>query len=174
MQKFNQLFPSLNPVNGTGVIRTKPSDFKVTEHNELSFTGEGEHLWLLVKKTNSNTAWAATQLASACKVPARQVGFAGLKDRHAITKQWFSVQLPKIKELNEIKAKLPTELQIIDHQWHKSKIKTGYLSWNEFELVIRQVVADKTQIDQNIKTIKAQGVPNYFGAQRFGHNMNNI
>jgi len=171
---FDTLFPTLNTVSSKGIIRQQPEDFMVIEHNDVSFTESGEHWWLKVEKINSNTAWVATQISSACKVPARQVGFAGIKDRHAITQQWFSVQLPKIRDLDEIKAKLPDEITIIDNHWHKNKIKTGFLTCNEFRLRIRDIQGDKAQIEANLETIKRQGAPNYFGPQRFGHNLNNI
>lgn len=171
---FDRLFPTINTVSGNGIIRHQPEDFIVIEHNDVSFTESGEHLWLQVEKINSNTAWVATQISSACKVPARQVGYAGLKDRHAITQQWFSVQLPKIRDLDEIKAKLPDGVTIISNHWHKSKIKTGFLTCNEFNLRIRNIEGDRAQIEENIQSIKSQGVPNYFGPQRFGHDLNNI
>ncbi len=173
-QSFDQLFPTINSVSASGIIRSQADDFIVLEHNDIEFTESGEHLWLKVEKTNSNTAWVATQISSACKVPARQVGYAGLKDRHAITQQWFSVQLPKIRELDEIKAKLPDEVKIIEHHWHKSKIKTGFLTCNEFRLKVRNITGDTAQINHNIATLMTQGAPNYFGPQRFGHHMGNI
>ncbi|MCB1584015.1 MAG: tRNA pseudouridine(13) synthase TruD [Marinicella sp.] len=171
---FNQLFPTLNHVDATGKIRILPEDFVVIEHNDVVFSGQGEHWWIQLEKTNSNTAWAATQLASACKVPARQVGYAGLKDRHAITRQWFSVQLPKIKDINEVCEKLPPEIRILNHYWHQSKIKKGQLKGNQFEILIRDFIGNKEQVENNIKSIQTHGVPNYFGPQRFGHKMNNI
>ncbi len=171
---FDTLFLTHNTVNAQGDIKTKPKDFKVIEHHQVDFTGSGEHLWFNIEKTNSNTAWVATQLASACKVPARQVGFAGMKDRHAVTQQWFSVQLPKISDIELIKDKLPDEITILEHHWHQSKIKTGQLKFNEFQLVVRNIRGNQADIEYNIIQIKKQGVPNYFGPQRFGHGLNNI
>ena len=171
---FDTLFPTLNSISSSGELRAEAADFKVIEHHDMSFTEAGEHLWLNVEKTHANTAWVATQLASACKVPARQVGYAGLKDRHAITQQWFSVQLPKIADLMAIKANLPNEIKILDNHWHQSKIKTGQLTNNEFKLLIRNVTGDRQHTDLNIESVKKFGVPNYFGPQRFGHDMNNI
>jgi len=171
---FDTLFPTLNTITATGDIRASAADFKVIEHHQVDFTGSGEHLWFKIEKTDSNTAWAATQLASACKVPARQVGFAGMKDRHAVTQQWFSVQLPKIADIDAIKAKLPDEITVLEHHWHQSKIKTGQLKFNEFNLLIRNITGDQAAIEQNIALVKQRGVPNYFGPQRFGHGLNNI
>lgn len=171
---FDHLFPTLNTINSQGILRQQASDFKVTEIMDVAFTGQGEHWWFWMEKTNSNTAWAATQLASACRVPARQVGYAGLKDRHAITRQWFSVQLPKVTDLNAIKQQLPAELTILDCQQHQSKLKRGQLQHNRFELRIRQVLGDRQGLTDNLLQVITQGVPNYFGPQRFGHQMNNI
>ena len=171
---FTTLFPTINRIKSQGRIKTTVADFVVIEHHDMSFTESGEHLWFKVEKTDSNTAWVATQLASACKVPARQVGFAGLKDRHAITQQWFSVQLPKISDIELIEAKLPEEISILEHHWHQTKIKTGQLKFNEFKLVVRNAVGDHSEIEHNIDLIRQSGVPNYFGPQRFGHDMNNI
>ncbi len=171
---FNSLFPTLNKITAQGEIRTSPEDFSVIEHIETDFTHSGEHLWFKLEKINSNTAWVATQLASACKVPARQVGYAGMKDRHAVTQQWFSVQLPKITDINIIKDKLPDEVTMLEHHWHKSKLKTGQLTANEFKLVVRNITGDVSTVVDTIQSIKQRGVPNYFGPQRFGHDLNNI
>ena len=171
---FDQLFPTLNRSHATGTIKSQARDFMVIEHHDMNFTGVGEHLWLKVEKEHSNTGWAATQLASACKVPARQVGFAGKKDRHAITQQWFSVQLPKIADVDLIANKLPDELRILEHHWHQSKLKIGQLTHNEFQLIIRDVQGDQADIEANIAAITRVGVPNYFGSQRFGRAMSNI
>ncbi|MFV0543484.1 MAG: tRNA pseudouridine(13) synthase TruD [Marinicella pacifica] len=171
---FDTLFLTRNTVNAQGDIKTKSKDFRVIEHHQVDFTESGEHLWFNIEKTDCNTAWVATQLASACKVPARQVGFAGMKDRHAVTQQWFSVQLPKIADIDGIKAKLPNEISVLEHHWHQSKIKTGQLKFNEFNLVVRNITGDRTAIENNIRLVKQHGVPNYFGPQRFGHGLNNI
>ena len=171
---FDQLFPTLNAVNNRGTLRQQASDFQVTEVMDVAFTGHGEHWWFWLEKTHSNTAWAATQLASACRVPARQVGYAGLKDRHAITRQWFSVQLPKVTDLATIQQQLPAELTLLDCHQHQSKLKRGQLQHNRFELRIRQVTGDRDQLTENLMQVITQGVPNYFGPQRFGRQMSNI
>lgn len=174
MHRFDHLFPTLNKINAKGMIRSKPEDFVVIEKNDVELTEKGEHLWLRIRKISSNTAWVATQIASACKVPARQVGFAGQKDRHAITEQWYSVQLPKIRDIDHIKEKFPNEIILIEHHWHQSKIKKGQLKGNEFHITIRDIEGDLASIESNIKSIRTHGVPNYFGPQRFGNQMGNI
>ena len=174
MVQFNQLFPTLNPVKASGTIRSIPDDFKVTEINDIELSGEGEHLWLYVQKIGSNTDWVADQLSNICQVPRRQVGYAGLKDRHAITQQWFSVQLPKVIDKETINTSLPDQVSIIDAKFHSKKIKTGQLEANQFEIIVRDIDHNKDAIELNIHNVIANGVPNYFGPQRFGHDMGNI
>ena len=180
---FNSLFPTINKISATGIIRTKPQDFKVTELNDIELSGAGEHLWLYIEKIDSNTDWVAKQLSNVCQTPRRQVGFAGLKDRHAVTQQWFSIQLPKISDIEKIQSALPDAINIIDHGKHSKKIKVGQLNYNQFEIVIRNIKSNdkndnrnnkRQQIEKNIQNIKDDGVPNYFGPQRFGHDMGNI
>ncbi len=171
---FNTLFPTRNTITASGTIRTKPEDFRVTELNDIELSGEGEHLWLTIQKTSNNSIWVAKQLANVCQVPQKKVAFAGQKDRHAITQQWFSIQLPKITDTDKIQSALGHGIQIIKSGKHSRKIKIGQLDANAFEIVIRDISGDKQQIEKNITNIKANGVPNYFGAQRFGHDMGNI
>ncbi len=171
---FDQLFPTTNNPKAHGLIKVKAEDFIVIEHHNMTFTETGEHLWLKVKKVSCNTSWVATQLSSACKVPARQVGFAGLKDRHAITQQWFSVQLPKVQDIETIQSKLPETIEIIEHHWHQSKLKRGQLTHNEFKILVRNIKGERQPIENNIQSILQSGAPNYFGPQRFGHQLGNI
>ncbi|MGI9302420.1 MAG: tRNA pseudouridine(13) synthase TruD, partial [Gammaproteobacteria bacterium] len=76
-----------------GVIRCRPEDFQVEEIGAVDPTGEGEHVWLQVRKQGCNTEQVARALAAGAGVPGKDIGFAGLKDRHAIATQWFSVRL---------------------------------------------------------------------------------
>ena len=171
---FGTLFPTFNQISASGRIKCKDADFIVTEHTDIDFTGDGEHLWLYVEKINSNTDWVAKQLSNICQVPRMQVGFAGLKDRHAITRQWFSVQLPKVSDISKINSALPDEVQITNSLWHNRKLKTGQLDYNHFEILIRNIEGDKDSVDENIENIKQFGFPNYFGPQRFGIDMGNV
>ncbi len=171
---FNTLFPTLNKVDATGVIRTAPEDFNVTEINNVELSGSGEHLWLYLQKIGSNTEWVANKLANVCQVPRKQIGFAGMKDRHAITKQWFSIQLAKVSDIEAIQSALPDDVTVLKSDYHYKKIKIGQLESNHFEIVIRNIVGSADQIEQNIQNIIENGVPNYFGPQRFGHDLGNI
>ncbi len=172
--EFNNLFPTLNTVKASGIMRSTPEDFQVTEINDIDLSGLGEHLWLYVQKISCNTDWVAKSLSNICQVPRRQVGFAGLKDRHAVTKQWFSIQLAKVSDIDKINSALPDGVTVHKSGKHSRKIKTGQLDANQFEIIIREINGDKAQIEANIAFILENGVPNYFGPQRFGHDMGNI
>ncbi len=172
---FDAMFPTRAVVAAHGVIKTSVEDFQVTElAPEITFSGSGEHLWLWVRKTDTNTDWAARCLAEACGVSSNQVGYAGLKDRHAITWQWFSVQLPLEHDIDRIQAALPDEIQIEQAQWHNKKLKTGFLKGNHFRISIKAIEGDKDSVEHNLGSILKQGVPNYFGPQRFGNDLSNI
>ncbi len=156
-----------------GIIRSRPEDFQVDEIPLFESTGQGEHVFLHVKKNGENTDWVAGQLAKIAGVKRRDVSYAGLKDRHAITTQWFSVWLPG-KEAPDWQAGLPDTVELLDETRHQRKLKRGSLKGNRFKLVIRDFVGEESEFAAIVERIKAQGVPNYFGEQRFGHNNVNI
>lgn len=171
---FDELFDKLNNTDASGSLKDAIEDFIVIENNDISFTNQGEHLWLKIQKKATNTSQVATFLAQACKVSPRQVAYAGLKDRQAVTQQWFSIQLPKISDTEQIQNNLPSSIKIIEQKWHQKKLKTGCISDNEFKITINNIEGDHESIKTNINFVKKQGVPNYFGPQRFGHQMGNI
>lgn len=129
---------------------------------------QGEHLWLLVQKTGENTEFVARQLAKLCDVNNCSVGFAGMKDRHAITQQWYSIQLPG-KPDPDISS-LPDNISIIDTRRCQKKIQRGFLTGNRFVIRLREVDGDMDLLQDHLQIIKQRGFPNYFGAQRFGRN----
>ena len=157
---------------GTGTIRHCPEDFIVNEIPSFTPSGEGEHLWLHIRKTHSNTDWVAGQLAKLLNVKKHDVGFAGLKDRHAVTTQWFSVYLPG-KEIPDLRGMLTESLadsiEILKQTRHIKKLRRGTLKGNQFTIVVRDFVGDKSRLEQTIENIRSRGLPNYFGVQRFGH-----
>ncbi len=156
----------------TGKFRVKPEDFIVDEQMHIDLSGSGEHLWLKIRKTGANTDWVAKQLAQIAGIPAKNAGYAGLKDRHAVTTQWFSLQLPGMADPDF--SKLPDEIEILESQRHDKKLKRGALSSNRFMLTLRNVGGDLQQAAEICKQISKQGIPNYFGTQRFGHNHGNL
>jgi tRNA pseudouridine13 synthase len=156
-----------------GIIRKAPDDFIVNEIQSFELSGVGEHAFLLIEKCGENTEFVARALARFAGVRQRDVSYAGLKDRHARTTQWFSVWLPgkpdpDWAELNS------DDIKILQSKRHSRKLKRGSLAGNQFILRIQEWQGDKAVLEQQLQVIKEQGVPNYFGEQRFGRNGNNI
>jgi len=154
-------------------IRSQPADFFVQE--ELSFvqSGEGEHVYLLLEKTGQNTVAIAERLAALAQVPLRNIGYAGLKDRHAVTRQWFSVQLPNLKPggWQQLES---DDLRLIKIGLHARKLKKGAVKCNRFRLLLKDVQGHRARINDRLKWIDQHGVPNYFGEQRFGQQAENV
>ena len=157
----------------TGNIRTTNEDFQVDEIPDFEPSGEGEHACLKVRKSGQNTEWTGKQLANIAGIERRDVSYAGLKDRHAVTTQWFSVWLPG-KESPDWSAHLPGSIEVLEEVRHNRKVRIGTLKGNRFKLVIRECAGDNTAVEQTLEAIRQQGVPNYFGPQRFGRDNHNI
>jgi tRNA pseudouridine13 synthase len=154
-------------------IRNVPSDFQVTENCTIEFTGEGEHDYLWIEKTGTNTHWVEECLAKFAGVPQRDVGFAGMKDRHAITRQWFSVRRVGSIDWSSFSA---DGIEILDHQVHRRKLRRGAHKGNAFKIALRgeEIASHAEQLGERLSLIAKHGVPNYFGEQRFGRGGNNI
>jgi len=151
----------------SGVIRTHFSDFKVDEKFAFEATGEGEHALLHIKKQNTNTDWLSRQIARLAGVRKVDVSYAGLKDRNAITTQWFSVWLPGKPDPDW--TQLNSEnVEVLETVRHNRKLRRGSLRGNQFTLNVRDVEGDVSDLKQKMDTIAEDGVPNYFGEQRFG------
>lgn len=158
---------------GEGEIRVLPEDFIVEETLSFEPSGNGEHVFLQIQKTGENTEFVARQLARFAQVRQRDIGFAGLKDRHAVTTQWFSVWLPKGEEPNWQVFSSET-IKILTVTRHARKLKRGVLANNGFVLTIRNWHGDKEKAIAQLNAIKNHGVPNYYGSQRFGHHGQNV
>lgn len=154
-------------------MRTTPEDFIVEEIDAFEASGAGEHLLLTVEKRGMNTAFAAKRIAQWAGVAESAIGYAGLKDRHAVTRQRFSVWIPK-KIAPDIATLQSDELKVLAHAWHSRKLPRGALAGNRFVLTLREVEGDATTIEARLQAIAARGVPNYFGEQRFGRGGRNI
>ena len=157
----------------TGRLRQSPDDFQVTEIPLLEPDGAGEHVWLWIRKRGENTLYVAEQLSSLAGVHPRQVSFAGLKDRHAVTEQWFSVQLPGKDEPHWEDMNSDT-VTILRHARHSRKLRRGALKGNSFSITVRDIEGDRDELDQRLTVIVHEGVPNYFGEQRFGRDGSNL
>ena len=156
-----------------GRMRESPEDFRVEELDAFEPSGSGEHLLLVVEKRGMNTGFAAKRIAQWAGVPEAAVGFAGLKDRHAVTRQRFSVQLPG-RDPPDVAALEGDGLRVLAQARHARKLPRGALAGNRFELVLRGVSGDAGAIDARLQAIATRGVPNLFGEQRFGHDGGNV
>ena len=154
-------------------LRSSPEDFFVEEILGYEADGEGEHALLWVEKRGANTDWVARELARFAGVPPLAVGYAGLKDRHAVTRQAFTVQLAG-KPDPDWHAFPHAEVKVLAAARHKRKLKRGALRGNRFVLVLRQVEGDRARAEEVLGRIAARGVPNYFGEQRFGRGGGNV
>ena len=157
----------------TARIRVSAEDFFVEELPAFEASGAGEHLLLTIEKRGMNTAFAAKRIAAWAGVDESAIGQAGMKDRHAVTRQRFTVWLPK-KVAPDFDALQSDDLRVLDHAWHARKLPRGALAGNRFVLVLREVEGQRDAIDARLQAIATQGVPNYFGEQRFGRGGNNV
>lgn len=154
-------------------FRASPEDFQVEEIAGFQASGSGEHLLLTIEKRGMNTAFAAKRIAQWAGVPEPAIGYAGLKDRHAVTRQRFSVHLPK-RVAPDLASLQSGELRVLDSEWHARKLPRGASAGNRFVLVLRDAQGERDAIDQRLQIIAARGVPNYFGEQRFGRDGGNV
>ena len=152
-----------------GQFKSSAEDFQVTEVLGYEPIGEGEHIHLWVRKTGLNTAYLAEQIAKFTQLPLRAVTYAGRKDKHAQTEQWFSVHLPGKGEFDWTQFNEPGA-KVLKSIRHNKKLKTGVLKGNRFNILIRQL-SSSSGIDGRLQQIKKTGVPNYFGSQRFGNTL---
>ena len=152
-------------------VRFRPEDFMVDEVLGFEPDGDGPHTLLLVRKTGANTDWVARRLAREAGVAARDVGYAGLKDRQAVATQWFTI--PGSPNLD------PTGLaadgiEILERSGHGRKLRRGSHRGNRFRLRLRRLEGRYPDIQQRLARIARYGVPNYFGEQRFGRDGSNL
>lgn len=156
-------------------LRAEPADFRVCEDLQVEFSDDGEHDLLWIEKTGANTAWVARKLAAYAGVKTRDVGYSGLKDRHAIARQWFSVRRPN-RDGTDWRRFTAEGIQLLDIRRHYRKLKRGTHRANTFRIALRSVTVTSlpTEIENRVSRIAKVGVPNYFGEQRFGRGGSNI
>ena len=157
----------------SGVIRATPEDFFVDEIPAVEAEGEGEHLLLHVEKRDANTEWAARRLAQAAGLRKADVSFAGMKDRFAVTRQWFSLHLGN-REVPDFTPLEEEGIRVLSAERHARKLRRGVLKGNRFRLVVRELQGERDALEERLRAVAEQGVPNYFGEQRFGHGGNNL
>ena len=154
-------------------FRSIPEDFFVEEQPSFAPTGEGEHLLLTIEKRGMNTAFAAKKLAAWAGITEMGIGYAGMKDRNACTRQRFTVHFPRriAPELGLLAAE---DFKVLEHSWHNRKLSRGALAGNRFVLVLREVQGDHASVDARLASIATGGIANYFGEQRFGRDGDNV
>jgi tRNA pseudouridine13 synthase len=156
-----------------GNLRSTPEDFIVEEQLGFSPSGEGQHVLLRVRKRAANTQWVARELARICGCRPGDVGYAGLKDRHAVAVQWFSVPRSRVTT-DDWTGRAGADFEVLEACAHSRKLPRGALAGNRFEIRIRGMAVEESLLAERLATIAARGVPNYFGAQRFGREGANL
>jgi len=160
-------------------FKSVAADFQVTENLPFELCGDGEHLYLRIEKTDRNTSDVVKGLRRCFKVTKKDVGVAGLKDRQAVTSQWFSVRTPADEA--PLTRWLETDdappFRLLEAARHSKKLRTGAHSANAFLITLKDVAfldSDKEAVDARVQSLVANGFPNYFGPQRFGRNGLNL
>ncbi len=149
-----------------GVFKAQPEDFVVEEIAKIAPEGTGDHCWLWIEKRGLTTARAAKALAERLGVDSKTIGWAGMKDRHAVTRQWISVLGADPEAARAIQE---DELRVLEATPHPKKLKTGVLRGNRFALTLREVPPEGLKtLQEALAVLVARGVPNYYGRQRFG------
>jgi len=158
-----------------GVYRQRPEDFQVEEQLDFEPEGHGEHLWLWIEKRALTTPDLARHLARLAGIAVRDVGFSGLKDRAAVTCQWFALALPGRELAAGWDAALAERgARVLSAARHPRKLKRGVHRGNRFRLRIAGEAIEHEATRLRWRRIVDQGVPNYFGPQRFGPDGRNL
>ncbi len=159
----------------TGEYRQRAEDFQVEEQFDFAPEGQGEHWWLWLEKRGLTTPDLARLLARAVDIPPRDVGYSGLKDRNAVTRQWFSLALPGREPPADWDAGLADRgVTCLEAVRHPRKLKRGVHRANRFRLRISGEAVASPATRQRWDRLVADGVPNYFGPQRFGPEGRNL
>jgi tRNA pseudouridine13 synthase len=149
-----------------GTIKREPADFDVEEIPAYEPCGQGDHLFLWIEKTSMGAEYFARQVAQRLKLHPGDVGTAGLKDRHAVTRQYVSVPASSEPLLGHLED---DNLRMLRVARHTNKLRPGHLRGNRFRILVRDADSSKdSSLQQIIGRIKNDGLPNYYGTQRFG------
>lgn len=153
---------------GSATLKQEIHDFIVEEQLGFEPTGEGEHIFLWLEKTNLNTAFVAEELAKFSKLALRDITYAGRKDKFALTRQWFGVHIANKKEPDWSQFSL-AGASILKVTRNDRKLRVGVLKGNKFDLTLRNLHhVDIPALEHRLELIKQKGAPNYYGSQRFG------
>lgn len=162
-----------------GEIRQRAEHFVVNEVLGFTPSGQGEHYLFNIQKRECNTATVAQALAGVLGVHPKGVTWSGLKDKHAVTTQWFGVHSPKLLEIDvdELNQKLKDKMgsvNILACEQHNKKLRIGTHRANAFKLTVTNLSGHLSDLEQRLNSIAQKGVPNYFGEQRFGVGGHNL
>lgn len=167
------------------MLKSSPKDFMVDEVPGLEGfpdlsgladdVGAGEHLCLRLEKSGDNTDYVARELAALSGCRSFDVGYCGLKDRHAVTRQWFSVYRPgKEAEdqsfIDQVRARWP----LLSVCRYPRKLRRGEHRGNRFSITLRHISGEWENVEAALANLKLRGAPNYFGPQRFGRGGANL
>lgn len=153
---------------GSAVIRSSPEDFIVREQLGFELSGEGEHVFLHLEKTQLNTLELQERVSRLSGIAARDIGFSGMKDRNAITRQWLSVGMAGKLEPDWTELEQLGDVKVLHVGRHLRKLKRGVHQSNQFEIRLAQLSGERHDLETRLHRLASTGVPNYFGEQRFG------
>lgn len=173
LSHFEQLAYCAGKPGAYGLLRARPEDFQVRESLVFEPTGSGEHVYVQVRKRQLTTRQVAVRLARLAGVSQKAVGYAGMKDKHALAQQWFSV-LPGAGAEPDWRQLEDGFVQVLAVTRHGKKLKRSAVRSNHFVITVRGLSGDTGELTQRFAGIKHAGVPNYFAAQRFGINDGNL
>jgi tRNA pseudouridine13 synthase len=160
-----------------GLLKQEDQDFQVEEIPLYLPSGEGQHIYLLLRRRSLTTKEVVSNLQKLFEIHETDIGFAGLKDRNAVTTQWFSLSLGANAKIEEVKEKIKLNLEaleILDASKHTNKLKTAHLVGNKFKIVVKNVEKNSFSIAKKIRDeVLGSGIPNYYGPQRFGSKKDN-
>lgn len=161
---------------GSAVLRQECADFQVTETLPFTPSGAGQHAFLFIEKTNLNTTDVAQWLAKHFSVPLNSIGFCGLKDKRAVTQQWFSLDIGEARSLDVESGLLAPGIELLVATRHQKKLRRGVHVGNGFKIVLRDwpEAVGREAVALRMDLLLARGVPNYFGPQRFGKAGSNL
>jgi len=156
----------------SGVLKSRPVDFQVTEELGFEPRGEGEHLFLWVEKTGLSTTELVARIARDYSLQPQLIGYSGLKDKHALTCQWLSLHLPGKPSPVDLGA--GDGYRVLQQARHHKKLRPGTHKFNSFQLRLRDVKIFPDETRKQLQCVADQGFANYFGSQRFGRKQDNV
>ncbi len=154
-------------------LKAQFSDFQVDEELGFQPSGEGEHVFVQLRKTDLSTTDTARHLARITGVHGRDIGYSGMKDRRGECSQWFSIKMPAGEE-SSLADLADERLELLQLARNHRKLRIGSHRNNRFQLLLRNCQGEAADYERRLQALQAEGVPNYFGVQRFGRGMSNL